>query len=117
MMIFASTFFGPSYAVCQALAGARMRALAASILLFVQTLVGLGLGPYLVGVLSDYLQPDLGASALRYALVGVGLVNVWSAYHYFCASKRYREDLALAHVALPASPDTAKIISGVGLAN
>ncbi len=117
MMIFASTFFGPSYAVCQALAGAQMRAFAASILLFVQTLVGLGLGPYLVGVLSDYLLPALGVSALRYALVVVGLVNLWSVYHYLHASQSYREDLALSH--LPQSPpaDKANIIGGAGLAN
>jgi predicted MFS family arabinose efflux permease len=94
MMIFASTFFGPSYAVSQMLAGPRMRALASSILLFVQTFIGLGLGPYLVGLCSDYLAPQVGVASLRYALVLVGLVNLWAVYHYFVGGRTYREDLA-----------------------
>jgi MFS family permease len=94
MTIFAATFFGPSYAVSQALAQPQTRALASSILIFVQTLIGLGVGPFLVGIISDYLAPAMANGSLRYALVAVGLVNVWSAYHYFEGSKSYREDLA-----------------------
>jgi MFS family permease len=94
MTIFAATFFGPSYAVSQALAQPQTRALASSILIFVQTLIGMGVGPFLVGVISDYLAPMTGNSSLRYALVAVGLVNAWSAYHYFQGSKSYRDDIA-----------------------
>ncbi|MBI2992619.1 MAG: MFS transporter [Gammaproteobacteria bacterium] len=93
MMILASIFFGPSFAMTQALATLRMRAVAASILLFVQTLIGLGLGPFFVGVISDVLQPSLGAESLAYGLVIVGLVNIWAAAHYFHAARTLREDL------------------------
>src|SRR3546814_15510867 len=51
MTIFAATFCGPSYAVSQTLARPQTRALASSTLIFVQTLIGLGVGPFLVGAI------------------------------------------------------------------
>jgi len=93
MLILAATFFGPSYAVSQALAGRGMRAMAAAMLIFTQTLIGLGLGPLLVGMLSDYLQPVTGARSLAYALLIVGLSNLWSAGHYYLGSRHYRQNL------------------------
>ena len=38
----------------------RMRALASAILFFILNLIGLGLGPWSVGLLSDYLEPTHG---------------------------------------------------------
>lgn len=94
MGILASFFFGPSFAMTQGLAALRMRALAVSILLFIQTLIGLGLGPFFVGVISDRLAPSVGVDSLAWGLVIVGLVNVWAALHYFRAARTLREDLA-----------------------
>ena len=48
-MLLAAVFFGPSFAMTQALAALRMRSVATSVLLFVQTLIGFGLGPLVVG--------------------------------------------------------------------
>jgi MFS family permease len=94
MMILGSFFFGPSFAMSQGLAPLRMRAVATSLVLFIQTLVGLGLGPILVGIISDHLRPSIGeAEGLRYGLVSVGVVNVWAAFHYFRAARTVREDL------------------------
>lgn len=93
MVVLASFFFGPSFAMTQGLAPLRMRAVATSILLFVQTLIGLGLGPLIAGALSDYLNPRLGADSLAYGLVIVGLVNLWAAAHYFRGARTLREDL------------------------
>lgn len=89
----ASFFFGPSFAMAQALAGVRMRAVAASVLLFIQTMIGLGLGPLIAGMLSDALKPALGIEALRYALILVGLVNLWSGIHYVLAARTVRSDI------------------------
>jgi MFS family permease len=94
MIILASIFFGPSFAMTQALATLRMRAVAASILLFIQTLIGLGLGPFFVGRISDRLAPTMGEDSLAYGLVIVGLVNLWAAAHYFRGARTLREDLA-----------------------
>jgi MFS family permease len=94
MLTLGSFFFGPSFAMSQSLAPLRMRAVATSLVLFIQTLVGLGLGPLIVGIISDALKPSIGdAQGLRYGLVCVGVVNLWAAFHYFRGARTVREDL------------------------
>jgi len=93
MMCMAAVFFGPSFAMTQALATLRMRSVATSLLLFVQTLIGQGIGPSMAGFFSDRLAPTLGTNSLRYALVMVGLVNVWAAAHYGWGARTLRQDL------------------------
>ena len=90
---FASVFFGPSFAMAQALVPASNRALAASLLLFIQTMIGLGIGPLIAGIISDALVPAFQENALRYALVAVALFNIWSGVHYYLASRTVREDI------------------------
>lgn len=94
MFVFASMFFGPSFAVTQGLAPLRMRAVATSILLFVQTFIGLGAGPLIAGALSDYLAPIKGAESLAWGLVIVGLANIWAAGHYFYGARTIGQDFA-----------------------
>jgi MFS family permease len=97
MLTLGSMFFGPSFAMSQGLAPLRMRARATSLVLFIQTLVGLGLGPLVVGMISDHLKPSIGeARGLQYGLVAVGVVNGWAAFHYFRAARTVREDLVRA---------------------
>ena len=93
MTVLASFFFGPSFAMTQGLATVRMRAVATSLLLFIQTLIGQGIGPWLAGAISDYLHPTYGRESLRYALVIVGLVNIWAAAHYYWGARTLRQDL------------------------
>jgi len=92
--ILGSAYLGPSFAMTQALVSLRMRAVASAILLFVLNLIGMGLGPYLVGVLSDILTPDFGIYSIRYAMCAAVLVNVWAAFHYFIGARTMRSDLA-----------------------
>jgi hypothetical protein len=94
MTVLASFFFGPSFAMAQSLATLRMRAIATSLMLFIQTLIGLGLGPFFVGVISDLLKNSAGDQSLAYGLVIVGLVNLWAAAHYFRGARTLRQDLA-----------------------
>lgn len=93
MYVLAAMFFGPSFATTQALAPLRLRSVAASLLLFTQALIGLGLGPLLVGVASDWLEPSSGVHSLRWGLVIVGLANLWAAAHYFLGARHLRRDL------------------------
>lgn len=87
-------YFGPAFSMTQGLVKLRMRALASAVLLFILNIIGLGLGPLLVGVLSDWLEPALGVESIRYALLSVVVVgNVWSALHYYLASRTLRADL------------------------
>lgn len=94
-----SYYLGPTFSLTQGLVGLRMRALAASILLFVLNLIGMGLGPWFTGILSDVLRAytDLGTESLRWALVGVLIFNVISAGLYMLAAKDLKADLANSH--------------------
>jgi predicted MFS family arabinose efflux permease len=94
---FASFFFGPYFAMGQALASPS-RALAASVLLFIQTAIGLGIGPLVTGMISDALLPRLGPEALRTAMATVALVNVWAGLHYWLAGRTVRQDIAAAEL-------------------
>jgi MFS family permease len=93
MLILGSMFFGPSFALSQGLATLRTRAVSTSLTLFAQTLIGLGVGPFLAGAISDYLHPSMGNDSLRYGLAIVGVVNVWAAFHYFRGARTVREDM------------------------
>ncbi|HCO91833.1 MAG TPA: MFS transporter, partial [Alphaproteobacteria bacterium] len=85
-LYFGTFYLGPTFAMVQGLVEVRMRAIAAAVLLFVLNLIGLGLGPQIVGIVSDLLTPIFGIEALRYALMAVFLGNLWSAFHYYIAS-------------------------------
>ena len=47
--------------------------------------MGLGLGPLLVGRLSDWLAPTAGEDSLRWALVIVVSLTPWALFHYWRA--------------------------------
>ena len=73
----------------------RLRAVAASVLLFIQTIIGLTIGPYVVGWAADILEPTVGQGPnIAYPMAVIGVVNLWAALHYFLAARRYRDDLA-----------------------
>jgi len=90
-------YLGPTFAMTQAIVPPRMRAMAAAVLLFIMNMIGLGLGPSVVGFVSSYLEPSYGVEAIRYALLGVVVLCAsWSVLHYFLAARSLREDLAAA---------------------
>ena len=92
--ILGPTYIGPTMAMTQGLAKLSMRATASALLLFILNLIGLGLGPQAVGVLSDLLQPTYGTESIRYALLSVVVTgSIWSSLHYFLAARTLREDL------------------------
>lgn len=62
-------WLGPVLTAVQHLVPAHMRASASASFLLINNLVGLGLGSWAVGALSDALTPAFGAEALRYAIV------------------------------------------------
>lgn len=89
-------YLGPSFAATQSLVPPHMRAVAAAVLLFILNIIGLGLGPQLVGILSDWLVPIYEKESLRYALVITSVINLWAAFHYWEAARTLRGDLAKA---------------------
>ena len=92
-----NVYLGNSIATTHALVGLRWRSTSSAILLLIINIVGLGLGPFGVGYLSDMLTPSLGVESLRYAMVILlPTVNVWSAIHFYLASRTLRKELEMA---------------------
>ena len=95
--IFAANFWQATcFAQAQSLVRLRMRAMASAILLFVANIIGLGAGPWAVGLVSDLLAPSYGADSLRWSLFIFGGVNFWVAWHFYAAGKHLKADLARA---------------------
>lgn len=84
---------GPSFAAMQAVVPERVRGMSISVVFLFANLIGVGLGPLLVGVLSDWLHPLLGEESLRYALAAMGPGYFWGAWHLWRASKCVRRDI------------------------
>ncbi|MGK6319987.1 spinster family MFS transporter [Sphingomonas sp. DT-204] len=82
---FGACYLGPTFALIQAEAPLRQRALWAAIALLVNNLIGLGLGPPLVGAISDALKPHFGAESLRYAMFFFAAITPWAIFHYWRA--------------------------------
>jgi predicted MFS family arabinose efflux permease len=93
-------YFGPTIAMVQSLAEPAMRATVAALLLLVINLVGLGIGPLAVGLLSDALLTDFGPDSLRIALLVVSPFCVWAAYHYHAAGRTVDTDLGNARASM-----------------
>jgi predicted MFS family arabinose efflux permease len=89
-----NVYLGNTLATTHGLVGLRMRAMSSAILFFILNIIGLGAGPWIVGLLSDFLEPSLGSESLRHAMLYViPVVMAWSALHFFLAAKNLRQDL------------------------
>jgi len=89
-----SFFTGPTFALLQRLVPDDMRATTLAITLLLANLIGMGLGPQIVGDLSDALGPVLGKDSLRYAMLLTSFVALWSAVHFWKAGEAVARDLA-----------------------
>ncbi len=66
-----TVYIAPGLALVQNLTPPRSRATAAAVLLLMYNIIGLGLGPLFVGMISDALRPQLGDDSLRWGLMGI----------------------------------------------
>jgi MFS family permease len=93
-----SMWVGTFNASIQLLARPRMRATAASLFVLVTSgLIGQGLGPAFVGVLSDRLSSSYGADSLRYALAIAIATSLGAALHSVLAARTLAEDRPSIH--------------------
>ena len=93
--ILGAMWLGPSLAITHSLVGLRQRAVASAALFFIINLIGLGLGPLTIGIISDLLRPEFGdADGLRYAIIAVALTaKTWCIAHFFLAARYLERDL------------------------
>ncbi len=88
-------WYGPVYGTGQSVVPPHMRATASAILLFIINLIGLGLGPLAVGILSDFLNKGMGmgpAEGVRWALIISASVGVIAFGCFWAARRTIRED-------------------------
>jgi len=101
--------FGPLFATIQTLVPAHMRAMSIAIVLLCANLIGMGLGPLAVGVVSDALRPLFGQESLRYALLALCPGYLWVSWHFWHASKTVTRDIEAAQCGmLHDAPDVAE---------
>ena len=116
-------YLGPMYAIVGGVVDSRMRATSVAVTLFIVNLLGYGLGPPLIGILSTFLKSvflsgnDLGmtletckvvadltadaaatcASAnsegLRWSIIAFCSLYAWAAVHYLLAGRTLMRDM------------------------
>jgi hypothetical protein len=77
----------------------HLRALASTLVLTASGLLGGALAPSIVGVISDALQPSLGAEALRYGIAVMAPAPLLGALALFMAWRAARATPAAAPLA------------------
>ncbi|MEM6416105.1 MAG: MFS transporter [Pseudomonadota bacterium] len=96
------TLFGPSYAAVQSMVPIHLRALAASIMIAVGHFMAIGVGPLVIGIVSDLISPSFGEiKSLQYALCLLIVTALASAFFFFRAGK-----MVAAEAIKPASTST-----------
>ena len=97
--LFQYTYLGPTFAVFQNMMHPRMRATSSAFNSMLYTLIGNGLGPVLVGFLSDGFTADSSQSepgaGLMLALAVTGTGYLWAAGHYLWATQSLRQEYDL----------------------
>jgi MFS family permease len=85
-------WLGPITAAVQHLAPAPMRTTASALFLLINNLLGIAVGTYYFGLVSDLLKPAFGAESLRWSIyTGMGFYLV-AALLFFLASRRLARD-------------------------
>jgi predicted MFS family arabinose efflux permease len=85
-------WLGPVISVIQHLVPPNMRATASAIFLFINNLIGIGIGTLAIGALSDALQAQYGDDSLRYSILAGTGFYVLAASLFFLASRWLEED-------------------------
>ena len=86
-------YLGPAIAVTHNLVSAKMRAFSSAVLFFVLNTIGLGFGPLVIGMLSDWLEPTYGTDALRWAFTCTFITGLIAAVFLYMAASHYKKDL------------------------
>lgn len=89
--LFGLLYASISYAAMQELVPVRMRAMASAVMLLCLTLIGIGLGPVIMGILSDIFSSELGQHSIKRSLTIILGFNLLSIVFYLDAARHYRD--------------------------
>lgn len=83
----AGVFWGPTFAFLHSRVSVPMRPMATAIFIFAFNIVGVGVGPTVVGIASDTVFADYGARSLGLSLACLHVLGAWGAWHYWRAAR------------------------------
>jgi predicted MFS family arabinose efflux permease len=89
-------YYAPIIALSHAIVAPSMRAFTSAIILLAVNIIGLGLGPWLTGALSDVLEVRFGQGdlAIRHAIAAVMTISLAAGLCFLAAARSYNADLA-----------------------
>lgn len=87
-------YVAPALALVQNLTAPRSRATASAVLMLMFNIVGLGLGPLFVGMISDALKPEYGDESLRWALMAIIPFAVAAGVAQYAMTRHLDKDFA-----------------------
>ncbi len=85
-------WLGPVISAVQHLVPPNMRATASAIFLFVNNLIGIGIGTLAIGAISDGLQDRFGDESLRYAILAGTTFYLLAASIFLLSARRLEQD-------------------------
>lgn len=87
-------WLGPVLSAFQHLVQPNMRATASAIFLFINNLIGIGLGNLAIGAISDLLKAQYGDESLRYAILSGTVFYILAAALFIVTAPRLKRDWA-----------------------
>jgi len=85
---------GPIVAVSHSVVKVGMRAFATSVIYLISELLGLGLGPFLIGVFNDHYRLRLGVDVIRYSMSAAALTTLIGGLLFSFAARSLERDMA-----------------------
>jgi len=85
-------WLGPVISAIQHLVRPDMRATASAVFLFINNLIGIGIGTWAIGALSDFLQIHYGDDSLRYSILAGTLFYMMAAALFFTSARWLDKD-------------------------
>ncbi|WP_293382919.1 MFS transporter [Phenylobacterium sp. SCN 70-31] len=96
--LLSNAFAAPTYATIQSIVPPQMRSTASAFLLLIMAVIGMGLGPQAIGLLSDAFKAAAGADSLRWAMTALLVVQAAAAWRFLAAARNLGTDLEKAGV-------------------
>lgn len=85
-------WLGPVLSAIQHVVLPNMRATASAIFLFINNLIGIGIGTVAIGMLSDHFQAEYGDESLRYAILAGTSFYILASLLFFASSRYIKKD-------------------------
>ncbi|HTO39842.1 MAG TPA: MFS transporter [Rhizomicrobium sp.] len=92
-LVMINVFVAPALALVQNLVPANARSVTSAMLMLVLNLVGLGMGPFAVGAISDAFTPSFGAGGLQIAMLFLAPMMLLAAAAHYAVSRFVENDL------------------------